>query len=140
VAVGTLDADHKKRVDLKAPKTYELHGLECTGNVAPENLGIQDWSQIDSALREMAELRYTVNKEKAACEKRISLIKNYTAETITPRVLHLKTLYSMLQNFLNRSGGGKHISNYRFGSIHFLDGQLKIRLNLGLAKQRMGKP
>ena len=141
------------------PKTYELHSLECTckecekrneriyknqrgrGKAAvTETLGIQDWNQVDSVLREMAELQSDINKEMTVCEKRASMIKKYSDEVIEPWLVHQIALQTMLQNFLRKNSKKRIVGRYRFGVINFFRGRLKIKLNLKLAKRQRGKP
>ncbi len=156
---GILDTNHKKKPDSNTPKTYELHDLSCTckecqkrneqiyknqqrrGKAdAVKTLGIQNWNQVDSILREMAELQSCINEERALCEKRVSMIRKYSDETIEPLLFHQIALQTMLQNFLRKNERKKLIRSYRFGSINFFRGRLKIQLNVDLAKQRRGKP
>jgi hypothetical protein len=146
-------------VSLSDSRTYELHNLQCTcekcekrnrgiyenqqgkgeSGVA-EILGIHSWKQVDSVVREMAELQSGIDDEGANCEKRISLIKKYSDELIEPLLTHQIALQSMLLNFLKKDGRKRLIRKYDFGVIKLFDGQLKIQLDVGLAKQRMGKP
>jgi hypothetical protein len=152
-------ADYKKRGSLPISKAYELHDLECTCKkcekrskqiyknkltqknvIEAERLGIQNWNQIDSVLREMAELQSRINEEEVNCETRISLIKKYSEEIIDPWIAHQIALQIMLQNFLRKDGRKRLIRKYRFGRIRFFRGQLKIQFDIDLAKQRMEKP
>lgn len=142
-----------------APKTYELHSLECACKECEkrneriyknqqgrgkadvtETLGIQSWNQVDSVLREMAELQSDINKETTVCEKRVSMIREYSKEVIEPWLVHQIVLQATLQNFLRKDGRKRLVGRYRFGIINFFRGRLKIKLNLNLAKQQRGKP
>jgi len=149
----------EKKTRRNIPETYGLHGLECTckkckkmkkqiyknqqgrgkANGA-EVLGIQDWSQADSVLREMAELQSCISEEEVMCEKRISMIRKYSEEAIIPWLAHRVALQIMLRDFLRKDGGKNFVCRRRFGVIEFSRCQLKIKLNLSLAKRRMGLP
>jgi len=107
--------------------------------VAP-TAGIDNLDQFDSVLREMAELQAGIDQEKSACENRISLVKEYTDEVIEPWLNHQTALQTMLLGFLKGNGKKTLTRKYRFGTIHFSHGRLKIRLNVDLARQQIEKP
>lgn len=107
--------------------------------VAPAT-GIVNENQIDSLIREMAELQASINCEKASCETRISLIKKYTDEIIEPSVSHQIAVQTMLLDFLKKRGTKTFFRKYPFGVVSFSRGKLRLRLDADLAKQRMEKP
>jgi hypothetical protein len=111
---------------------------ECFGAIPAK--GIENENQIDSVIREMAELQANIDYEKTLCETRISLVKKYTDEIIEPSVSHQIFLRTMLLGFLKKRKTKTFSHKYRFGVIKLFRGQLKIQLDADLAKQRMGKP
>ncbi len=158
-ARGVVDAIHKNSRNLNIPKIYELHDLngnckKCErrneqiyknqqgrgrADVAGVR-GIENWNQVGSVLRELAELQSGINKEEANYEKRFSMIKKYSDEVIEPYLARQTNLQTMLQNFLRKDGRKRLIRKYDFGVIKLFRGRLKIQLDADLAKQRMGKP
>jgi len=111
---------------------------ECWGAVPAKS--IENENQIDSVIREMAELQANIDHEKASCQHRISLIQKYTGEITEPYVLHQTFLQSTLLSFLKKQGGKRFFRRYRFGAVSYSRGKLEIELNVELARQRMGKP
>jgi hypothetical protein len=107
--------------------------------VAPAT-GINNESQIDSVIREMAELQANIFHEKASCDYRISLLKKYTDEVIEPWASHMIALQVMLRDFFKKQKIRKFSREYSFGSLSFSRSGMKLSLNAELAKQRMGKP
>ncbi len=103
---------------------------------------IEASNQIDSVLRELAELQFQINTENTACEKRIELIKGYTQEIIEPYQLHQTTLRVMLEEFCKKTWGKTKtvVKPFRFGLFRYCRGRLEISLNAKLAGNRMGKP
>jgi hypothetical protein len=109
--------------------------IECT----PAR-GIENESQIDSVIREMAELQASIDYEKAQCEKRISLIKKYTEEIIEPFLSHKISLHLMFLNFLKNQKIKLFSRQYRFGQVSFLRGKLNITLYAEKAGQMRNRP
>jgi hypothetical protein len=107
--------------------------------IAPAT-GIANESQIDSLIREMAELQVNINCEKALCEARISLVKKYTDEIIEPSASHQIALQTMLLDFLKKRGTKTFSRKYRFGVVSFSRGKLRLCLYADLARQEMEKP
>jgi hypothetical protein len=107
--------------------------------VAPAT-GIVSEGQIDSLVREMAELQANINHEKALCETRISLIKKYTDEIIEPSVSHQIALQVMLLDFLKKRETKTFSHEYHFGVVSFSCGKLKLNLYADLARRETGKP
>lgn len=107
--------------------------------IAPAT-GIESLDQIDSVIRELAELQTGINYEKLTCKKRIDMVREYTKETIEPWLAHQIVLRTMLLDFLKKNGEKTLTRKYRFGSLQFSRGKLKLRLNTDLAKQRIEKP
>ncbi len=105
-----------------------------------EATGIESECQIDSMIREMAELSANIDKERALCDHRISLIKQYTNENIEPLASHKFALQTMLLNFLKKQKAKRFYRKYRFGIVSFCRGKLKLSLDTDLAKQMMEKP
>lgn len=105
-------------------------------------IGIEKWGQVDSVIREMAESQYKIQKEYAALEKRIALLKKYTEEIIEPHLSHQINLRSMLKAFLGKACPEKRAIRKRFdfGILRFCQGKLNVTLDAAYAGQRMGKP
>lgn len=102
--------------------------------------GIESESQLDSVMREMAELQACINNEEALCQHRIFLVQKYSNEMIEPHLTRQMFLQTLLQSFFEKVGRKNFAHKYRFGEIRLVRGKLKIKLNADLAKQRMGKP
>jgi hypothetical protein len=105
-------------------------------------VGIETWGQVDSAIREMAELQHEIQKEYAALEGRIALLKKYTDEIIEPKIFHQINLRSMLKTFLEKTHTKKEVITryFNFGILRFHRGKLELDLDAVYAGQRMGKP
>lgn len=103
---------------------------------------IDSWTQVDSVLREMAEMQLVVNKETEALEKRISLVKSYSDEMIEPCVLHQIALQGMLKMFIKKELAKKKIAvrRFAFGQVLWNNGKVDIELNVEFAKERLDKP
>jgi hypothetical protein len=140
-------------------KSYELHDLKCECEECEkrkvridksrqgrgkadlaEVRGIENWNQVGSVLRELAELQSGINEEEVNYEKRVSMIRKYSDEVIEPHLAHQINLQTMLQNFLKKDGRKRLIRKYNFGVIKLFRGRLKIQLDADLAKQKMGMP
>jgi hypothetical protein len=105
-----------------------------------EATGIESESQIDSIIREIAELSANISQEKALCDHRISLIRKYTDENIEPLESHQIALQTMLLNFLKKQKIKRFFRGYRFGIVSFYRGKLKLNLFTDQAKQMLEKP
>jgi len=112
------------------------------GSIDAKSCNVLDnWKQVDSALREMAELQHFINAENAACEKRLDLIREYRDETIEPAVGHQAALQSLITDFIKKTGiKGAINKDFRFGSVRFSHGKLYLKLNVELAKELVDKP
>ena len=112
--------------------------------VRKENSGggdLNSWKQVDSALREMAELQHFINAENAACEKRLDLIREYRDETIESAVGHQAALQFLLTAFIEKTVTKGTINrDFRFGSMRFSHGKLSFKLNVELAQKLIDKP
>jgi hypothetical protein len=102
--------------------------------------GIENAEQIDSLIREMAELQANINHEKAQCKTRISLVKKYTDEIIEPFISHQIAIRVMLLDFLKKQEDKTFSHKYRFGVVSFSCGKLKLSLCTDLARQEMDIP
>lgn len=102
--------------------------------------GIESWSQMDSVFRELAEIKLRINEEKALCEKRINLIKEYSQEQIEPCITHQTGLRSMVEDFVKKNCAGRNIKQtFRFGSLSFVEGKVRLSPNIGKAAKMRGK-
>ena len=106
------------------------------------NQGIDSTNQVDSVLREMAELQHQINTENGLCEKRKKMIEDYTEELIEPLVVHQHKLRGMLNAFIKKAwhGSKRKAGHYRFGSIRLHRGKLIVDLKPELAGRFRGKP
>jgi len=102
--------------------------------------GIDDETQIDSVIREMAELQVGIDNEKELCQQRISLIQKYSDEQIEPYLSRLMFWEAKLRKFVKKQQGKRFFRGCRFGNVSYYRGKLKIQLNADLAKKMMGKP
>jgi hypothetical protein len=111
-------------------------------NQASSEVGIETWGQVDSVIREMAESQFKIQKEYAALEKRIALLKKNTDETIEPELIHQINFRSMLKVFLEKTCSTEQaiLKRFDFGVLRFHRGKLEVELNAAYAGQRMGKP
>ncbi len=130
----------KREYEREYKRIYRKGKVDVTKKQVAPTAGIDSLDQIDSVLREMAELQAGIDQEKATCEKRISLVREYTNETIEPWLSHQTALQALLLDFLKRNGEKTLTRKYRFGTICFSRGRLKIYLNVNLAKQNTEKP
>ncbi|MDD5064290.1 MAG: hypothetical protein PHQ35_05975 [Phycisphaerae bacterium] len=133
----------KPSSDFFRDKNIKSDGLkaickECFMNTPAK--GLENENQINSVIREMAELQANIDHEKALCETRISLVKKYTDEIIEPSTSHQTFLQTMLLTFLKKQKIKRFSRQYRFGVISFSRGKLRLRLDADLAKQMMEKP
>ena len=104
--------------------------------------GIETWDQVDSVIREMAELQYGIQKEYVALEERIAILKRHTAEIIEPDLFHQINLRSILKAFLEKAcPPGRAIRRkFDFGIVRLCRGKLNVVLDAARAGQRIGKP
>jgi hypothetical protein len=105
-------------------------------------IGISTWGQVNSVLREMAELQIAINKENAALEKRIAMIREYSQDAIEPSLCHQICLQFMLEEFLKKRCAKHKITfkQCRFGFVRFHRGKMDFKLNIVLAEKRIGLP
>jgi hypothetical protein len=113
-------------------------------DIDPQNsrAGIDSWQQIDSVLREMAESQIAIDRENAALEKRLGLVKSYSDEIIEPIFSHQIALRAMLETFFKKELSKTKTTRrrFKFGNIFWHKGKIKIKLNTVLAENRMNKP
>ncbi|MGB8225596.1 MAG: hypothetical protein WCE45_01830 [Sedimentisphaerales bacterium] len=104
--------------------------------------GINDYKQINSVLREMAESQIAIDRENAALEEKLNRIKSESAVYIEPVKSHQTTLRLMLETFLKKifSDIEKATRLFEFGIIYWNNGIVSIKLNTELAENRMDKP
>jgi hypothetical protein len=107
-----------------------------------QSVGIETWEQVDSVIREMAESQYRIQKEYADLQKRITILKKYTEETVELELFHQTNFRSMLTEFLKKAcQPGRAIRRkFVFGSLRFRRGKLEVNLDADYAGQRIGKP
>ncbi|MCX5632846.1 MAG: hypothetical protein NTW93_04115 [Phycisphaerae bacterium] len=105
-------------------------------------VGINDYKQINSVLREMAESQIAIDRENAALEIKLNRIKSESAVYIEPVKSHQITLRLMLETFLKKifSDIEKASRLFEFGMIFWNNGTVSINLNTELAENRMDKP
>lgn len=103
---------------------------------------IETWEQVESIIREMAESQFKIQKEYAALEKRIALLKKYTNEMIESMLLHQINFQSMLKAFLKKTcpKGQAVTRRFDFGILRFYRGKLDVDLDAAYAGERMDKP
>ena len=104
--------------------------------------GINDYKQINSVLREMAESQIVIDRENAALEEKLNRIKLESTVYIEPVKSHQTTLRLMLETFLKKifSDIEKATRLFEFGIICWNNGTVSIKLNTELAENRMDKP
>ena len=114
--------------------------------VAQENrnspTGIDTWEQVGDAIREIAELQAATDNENALCEKRVAMVREYSAEATGPWEGKITALRALIKGFM-RANAPKRMKahrDFRFGSARIYDGNLKLRLNTELAAKKKGKP
>jgi len=113
-------------------------------DIDPQNsrIGINNWQQIDSVLREMAESQVVINRENAILEKRLGLVKSYSDEIIEPIFSHQIALRTILEIFFKKELSKTKTTRrqFKFGNIFWHKGKISIKLNTELAGNRMEKP
>jgi len=104
--------------------------------------GLESWEQVESAIREMAELQVLIDKQKTQCDATIEQVKADTARLVKPHVMHQARLESLIERFIKqtRRTCGKVERSFAFGSVCFVRNRLDLRLNSGLAKRMLGTP
>jgi len=112
------------------------------GATKPERVEIETWDQIDSIIREMAELQCQIQDEHKQCDYRIQLLKGYSNEIIEPALCHQISLRLMLDAFLKKHCPRTKTTKkgYRFGTLQFSRGKLEVELNTERARKYIGKP
>jgi len=103
---------------------------------------LENWDQVESAIREMTELQVLIDKQEAQCDAAIERVKADTAALARPHVMHQARLDILIERFIKRTRRtcGKIEKHFVFGSVYFVQNRLDLRLNTGLAKRRMGLP
>ena len=118
---------------------------ECC-RVAQENrkspTGIDTWDQVGDAIREIAELEAAIDNENALCEKRVAMVREYSAEATNSWEEKIMALRALIKGFIQAKidKGFKRYREYLFGSILIRDGNFKLKLNKELAAKMKGKP
>lgn len=145
----TKDKKSPDGLNIKCKQCYNAYIRACRntqkagkGEGRRVNPGIQKWRQVAGVLREMAELQLAINRENAACKKRIALIKAYSDEVTEPCYSHQIALQVMLEEFLktNCVKAKPTVKAFRFGSLRYSRGKVQLKLNVDHAEQRLGKP
>lgn len=105
-------------------------------------IGIANWEQADSVVREMAELQASINQERAICNGRIVKAKTDMAEAITASVCYQARLHIALEKFVTMSLAGykKKTRELQFGTIYFARCKMRLQLNPAKAAERLGRP
>ena len=117
-------------------KAYKNLGTPAFGT------GIDDWLQVDSVLRTMAELRHDTNCTKAECEKRISTIRAEHEKGIESAAEKIKCFNGMIAQFA-RKHCPEHetiVRQFRFGTVQVYRGDINVELRVDYAGAMRGKP
>ena len=137
--------------DKKSPDGYgytcktckSLYAKECYQRERPNSkAGLDSWDQIDSVVREIAEIQAAINAEKATCERRIAQLKEYVNKAIRPWQAHQERLIDMLREYFkkNHTDTVAATKDCRFGTVGYFGGRIILDLNTELAKERIDKP
>jgi len=146
----------------------EVDGHRKTG-LQKERLAISSWAQVDSILREMAELQVAINQEIEVFNRRVhkaedNLYETFCAKRSPQQQLGFKQQVATAAQFLREATERlrarqlywenmlkKFMTLYyerfvttekhcRFGSIHCHGGEVGIILNVDYAKAMLGRP
>lgn len=112
------------------------------GHVKKKGIIIDDHNQVDSAVRELAELQLSINTEVIACQKRVGRIIQESAEVLGPWRRSQKRLRAAIECFYRRIGysSAMYIKQFRFGTIRYRQGRLEVELDVNQAQRCLGKP
>jgi len=112
------------------------------GSLEPKDPGLKTWEQVDGVLREMAELQVIINTEQALCDKRVAMVRKYSADAIEPHRGHQMHLQRMLEDFMKKNCPKSIVTKrkFRVGSVSFCRGKAKVDLEITLADKMRGKP
>jgi len=113
-----------------------------THHASSADVGIETWGQVDSVIREMAESQFKINNEYMGLNRRIALLKKYTAEAVEPELIHQINFRLMLETFLKKTCSTEQaiLKRFDFGVLRFHRGKLDVELDAAYAGQRMDKP
>lgn len=148
---------------------HYIEPQECMAtNQHIKQLTVRSWGQVDSVLREMAELQVQINEEIALFDSRVDRARERMYEAASPQGIHknrfaynqevakaieplregterlkARQLYweTMLTRFM-RMYYEEHVvteRNFRFGSIHCHSGKVDILLDVDYAKAMIGR-
>lgn len=151
---------------LKASTKVEEH---CASGLRKDRMAITSWSQVDSVLREIAELQVAINQKINTFKKRIAKAEDDLHETLYAerseqqllgfkqqvaaaaeflregtKQLRVRQLYweTMLKDFMRLyyERFATTERHFRFGSLHCHGGKVDVLLNVDYAKAMLGKP
>lgn len=105
------------------------------------NRGIDSQSQINSVLREIAELRLAISNETDTCSRRVDIVKAYSQEALDPWRARIIILQNMVKEFLCKNHTKRNtVFKCEFGSVRLYRNKLDMKVNCKLAAKRSGKP
>lgn len=89
----------------------------------------------------MAELQGAINAERVLCKRRLAMVKQYSQEGTESWRITLALWRRRIRAFVSKQcGKGNCQKKYRFGSIRYKRGKLKIELDSELAAASRDKP
>ncbi len=105
-------------------------------------VSIDSWSQVDSVVREIAEIQAAINAEQTTRERRIAQLEEYINEAIRPWRARQERLTDTLKEFFqkNHTNTTATTKKYRFGVVCYSEGHITFDLNTELARKKIGKP
>ena len=124
----------------------DLHkGKMCESQREPperSKVSIDSWSQVDSVVREMAEVQAAINTEQATHERQIAQLKEYVKKPASAWQARQEQLTDTLREFFKKNCTDTMATTqeYRFGTVGYFGGHVILDLNTELAKERIGKP
>ena len=96
--------------------------------------------QMDSVVREMAEVQLEVDAELKICQQRVTRTIQESAEVLEPRRRRLQHFKTAIECYYIREGRVRATKRFRFGSIKYDRGTIEVELDINNAKKCLGKP
>lgn len=142
---NSLSSDGLRSWCIDCEKVYnrivKKHCYKAKDRERKSRIGIDSWEQVDSALRQMAEIQLAVNHESERRDNILATIKDYD-EKISVMVYQQGFIRSLIEAFLHRvcPKQTETKKRFRFGSISFFRNKLEVFLNLEYARVRIELP
>ncbi len=101
---------------------------------------IFNYEQMDSVVREMAEVQLEIDVELKVCQQRVTRTIQESAEVLEPRRRRLQHFLTAIECYFIRESRVRATKQFRFGLVQCHRGNVNVELDVKQAEKCLGKP